>query len=276
MYRLLFTASLLLLIFPLSALGATSTEFVKVETDKFDDADLVGVDTYAMRVTADTDWTNSDMTIELTIGSMNHIESGGFAGGPEAAPQGLGDTAVFSPVTSLGDITSGAGANTAVDHTETPTTFAASWFDVVTDDIGIFDIAMITISNDANGELRFRTISGRLVEEGGFTIGTSPTWVIRDGGIARDLEPADLNMDGFVDSVDLGVLLGNFHQNGITASGGELNGTDPVDSLDLGLLLGAWDPPPLPTASSVPEPSTLMLAGLVTIGLFAPRGRCFV
>jgi len=136
-----------------------------------------------MRVEADTDWTNSDMTIELTSGSMNRIESAGFAGGPEAGPQGLGDTAVFSPVSSLGDITGGAGANTAVDHTETPNTFSASWFNTATDDIGTFDIAMITLSDDANGSLRFRTISGAEVEEGRFTVGSQPVNFIRNGCI---------------------------------------------------------------------------------------------
>lgn len=61
-------------------------------------------------------------------------------------------------------------------------------------------------------------------------------------------------MDGFVDGLDLGILLANFDQNGIPASGGELNDTDPVDGLDLGILLGAWNPPPPPGRSSaVPE-----------------------
>ena len=88
-------------------------------------------------------------------------------------------------------------------------------------------------------------------------------------------EPADLNMDGFVDGLDLGILLASWGTT-TTPDMGELDGTPPVDGLDLGALLGAWNPPPLPAAASVPEPSTLMLAGLAAIGLFARRGRCSV
>ena len=83
-------------------------------------------------------------------------------------------------------------------------------------------------------------------------------------------------MDGLVDGLDLGILLGNFSQVG-TPSGGELNGTEPVDGLDLGILLGAWNPPSRSPVATIPEPSTMMLvAGLAAIGLFARRGRCFV
>jgi len=74
---------------------------------------------------------------------------------------------------------------------------------------------------------------------------------------------ADLNMDGFVDGLDLGILLGNFGDSGIPASGGELSGSPPVDGLDLGILLGAWDPPaPITT---VPEPSALLLVAMASL-----------
>jgi len=169
MNRLLFAALLLMLISPLSALGGTCTRFVEVKTGTFNDASLSGFTTYAMRVEADTDWTNADMTIELTSGSMNHIEIAAFAGGPEANPQGFGDTAVFSPLFAVGDIAGSPGTNAAVAHTEGAQDFEASWFNTATDDVGVFDIAMITISNDADGALIFRTISGSIVEEGSFT-----------------------------------------------------------------------------------------------------------
>lgn len=84
-------------------------------------------------------------------------------------------------------------------------------------------------------------------------------------------EPADLNLDGFVDGLDLGILLGNFGQNGIPASGGELNDTDPVDGLDLGLLLGAWSPPPLSPAATIPEPATALLLIVGSMSLCALR-----
>jgi hypothetical protein len=74
--------------------------------------------------------------------------------------------------------------------------------------------------------------------------------------------PADLNQDGFVDGLDLGIQLINWGQD-VTPDQGELNGAPPVNGLDLGLLLIAWNPKPL-SAAAVPEPSsfTLVLASL--------------
>jgi len=87
---------------------------------------------------------------------------------------------------------------------------------------------------------------------------------------AIPFDPADLNMDGFVDGLDLGILLGNW---GTTTSPnmGELDGTPPVDGLDLGILLGAWNPPPLSGVTAVPEPGSLALA--LIGGLTALRRR---
>lgn len=68
---------------------------------------------------------------------------------------------------------------------------------------------------------------------------------------------SDLTGDGFVDGLDLGVLLGNWGQS-VAANQGELNGAPPVDGLDLGILLGYWN---LQTelVTSVPEPPACWL-----------------
>ena len=51
--------------------------------------------------------------------------------------------------------------------------------------------------------------------------------------------PADINNDGVVDGVDLGLLLGAW---GTSDPDADLNGDGTVDGVDLGLLLGAWTP----------------------------------
>jgi len=102
----------------------------------------------------------------------------------------------------------------------------------------------------------------------------------REVSIVYDLGPdilGDLNMDGFVDGLDLGILLGNFNQ--VTdAAGGELNGTPPVDGLDLGILLGGWNPPTVSATTSVPEPASwvsLLLAIVVVASLSRTRAVCY-
>lgn len=82
------------------------------------------------------------------------------------------------------------------------------------------------------------------------------------------LDPADLTEDGFVDGLDLGLQLANWGQT-TNPFGGELNGAAPIDGLDLGLLLGSWNPPPL--AAAVPEPTSLVLIILSTMGIFTLR-----
>ena len=49
--------------------------------------------------------------------------------------------------------------------------------------------------------------------------------------------PPDLNLDGTVDGIDLGVLLGAW---GSPSGNADLNADGVVDGIDLGLLLGAW------------------------------------
>jgi len=84
--------------------------------------------------------------------------------------------------------------------------------------------------------------------------------------IGPPINPADLNMDGFVDGLDLGTLLGSWGTT-TTPELGELNGTPPVDGLDLGALLAEWNPPPLSPSSTVPEPGSAVLAMLAAAGL---------
>lgn len=53
-------------------------------------------------------------------------------------------------------------------------------------------------------------------------------------------QSADLNADGFVDSEDLGLLIGSWGPCNRGSCTGDLNGDGTVDGTDLGLLLGAW------------------------------------
>lgn len=82
----------------------------------------------------------------------------------------------------------------------------------------------------------------------------------------------DVNLDGDVDSTDLGVLLNNLNTTHAEASmwiGGDLNDTGEVDSTDLGLLLNNFRF----TSTAVPEPHALALLSVGLIAILRNRGR---
>jgi hypothetical protein len=63
-----------------------------------------------------------------------------------------------------------------------------------------------------------------------------PTYGIDVSVVVEPAQPADLNGDGVVNGVDLGILLAAWS----SAGPGDLNGDGVVDGVDLGVLLGAW------------------------------------
>lgn len=80
----------------------------------------------------------------------------------------------------------------------------------------------------------------------------------------------DVDLDGDVDSTDLGLLLNNFQAEGSPPySGGNLNGDTTVNSTDLGLLLNNFNFGAAASASAVPEPGSavLLLFGVLALGL---------
>jgi hypothetical protein len=79
----------------------------------------------------------------------------------------------------------------------------------------------------------------------------------------------DINSDGIVDGLDVGILLG--HWGGTeNSAGGELNNTATVNGLDLGILLGSWDAAPV-SAAPVPEPTSVILLAAGAAGIAAWR-----
>ena len=92
--------------------------------------------------------------------------------------------------------------------------------------------------------------------------------------VTASLLPSDLNSNGFVDFEDLTILLANWNKD-VTAADGNL--VEPLVSVvnfaDLTVLLADWTgpgPAGAPAAAlgeAVPEPSTLLLALLATLGI---------
>lgn len=85
----------------------------------------------------------------------------------------------------------------------------------------------------------------------------------------------DLNGDGFVGIADLNLVLGNWNQNVSPGDPllGDPSGDGFVGIADLNLVLGNWNAGTPPTASSVPEPASLLMLTVVGAATFSRRQR---
>ena len=81
--------------------------------------------------------------------------------------------------------------------------------------------------------------------------------------------PGDANGDGRVDLNDLTIVLANFGQTGRTWAQGEFTGDGTLDVNDLTIVLANFGHSAAAGINAVPEPSCVILLGLVAIGLLA-------
>ena len=136
--------------------------------------------------------------------------------------------------------------------------------------------------DDVKEDYRFRLDPLIVDNDGSFEWGSqggvhgedagASTEQLEDQANVQLLRSGDLDMNGFVDGLDLGILLGSWG----TEAGqleGNLDGVGVVDGLDLGILLGNWNPPPTPGVGAVPEPSSALLLLTSLGGLMAVRRR---
>lgn len=82
----------------------------------------------------------------------------------------------------------------------------------------------------------------------------------------------DVNLDGDVNSSDLGLLLNNFgHTSEIGWNGGDVSGDGTVNSTDLGLLLNNFGS--TSQSTTVPEPASLLIACFSLLGVLPSRRK---
>ncbi len=136
--------------------GSISSQFVSVDNT----AALTGFTTSDLEVTTTSDWTGAVLLLTLTQGTI-YQEPEGFGlngstlGPPNPAGFGAFPSSEFD--TSIGgDVNSpsiaGAAGDVGGDTPQFDTSeLDISWYNNVTNDIGTFDIARITLSDDAVG-----------------------------------------------------------------------------------------------------------------------------
>ena len=233
-----------------------------------------GYTTYDITANTDSDLAVFEMILTTTGGPNSIFQHGsGTNTAPDPALFGANPELEFDSYVNMGAFTYAEGAtlvpgvgaidvNPASMLTFDDETLNILW--ALTDGTfvsgpGSYQIGRVTLADTAGADW---TIMGWQADD----VGNPVTLV----GSVNSFDPADLNMDGFVDGLDLGILLGSWNTV-TTPEMGELNGIPPVDGLDLGIFLGAWNPPPLGAAAAVPEPTS---AALLVFLVYAcsPRG----
>jgi len=162
--------------------GVIGAEFVQTDT-----VDIGGVSytVYEMKVTPLTDWTNARMELTLASGTLYQDEAYGSDTEPNPAMFPLVenlryDTYAAAPA-GYPALASFAGER-AVDETH----FNVSWFDTGNTGPGMFTIAQLTLSSDAEGDIWARvydanpgspdpaatTLSGLTITDGRIAAGT--------------------------------------------------------------------------------------------------------
>jgi len=100
--------------------------------------------------------------------------------------------------------------------------------------------------------------------------GTTDTVVLSDFAPILD---GDLNIDGFVDASDAGVMFANWGPTTLGYFDGNLNGDAFVDAADAGIMFANWTGDTGPLSATIPEPTTLLLASLAGCMLLQRKQR---
>ena len=248
-----------------------SMEVVRVDNTSV----LSGYVTQDLVMDTTTDWLSAQLIVTLDEpgGILHYPPDDASAQSPNPAlfsvlPLLEYDTYVSNGV--LGESVSTAGA---VDLGGPPQAvfdenqISILWYTTDTDDVGLLDLARVTLAGTARGTWEFVATA----QPAGGPVVTASGPVAR-GALMLTL-PGDLNDDGFVGQNDLDLVLSWWGQNVPAGDPPDPTGDGFVGQGDLDTVLDWWGFGTLPAA--VPEPTTLVLlsARALLLGRRRPSGR---
>ena len=156
---------------------------------------------HELRVTTDTDWTNSRLEIRLSVGSFgNHARQNADGAPPLAAslgtyPELANDSYLQTPDGRRANIAGPPVFPQAAPSGDTE--IAISWFDTADTGAGTFTIAQIALTKDAWGTVEGRNYDIETAGVGvdiGVIEGVPIFWSLVDGHIFILPEPAALSL----------------------------------------------------------------------------------
>jgi len=124
--------------------------------------------------------------------------------------------------------------------------------------------------------LTYSTLVGAFETVNGMDLGNGTRLALIYGASALTVAvqiDGDFDGNGFVDILDLNIVLGNWNQ--VAPAGapltGDWSGNGLVDVLDLNLVLGNWNAGTPPGATSIPEPASLTILSMSSLFLIRRR-----
>ncbi len=278
---------------PGSGAGASVTGWI--ETAQGDGAGNTGVtDALMPSATAGTTWLDNNTVLAFSgFGDLVSLDTSGIAFGTTSAPattsawvfekSGILTTNAtwtdleYNPKVAPGILIGSASSFSGASKNEIFVWDKDTFNQIAKIDVSTSSQTAREIALDSKGNLYIGGFGNQIVSviddfvakvaAGTLTDNSSVLWYTNDFfasfsglDVATTNIPGDVNNDGYVDIFDVNLVSAHWSESGPVADA-NLDGT--VDIFDINLISANWSPAPAAAAaSSVPEPSSLVLATL--------------
>ena len=239
-------------------------------------AELTGYVTQDLVLNTTTDWLSAQLRVTLQEPGGVYQDAVGNTNpqSPNPAFLPLRPVLAFDTYVSNGVLGESVSTTGAVDLGGPLTAvfdedgISIAWWTSDHDDIGLLDLARLTLANDATGTWSFLATAdpaeGPMVVAEGYV--SSGALVFELGG--------DVNGDGFVGQADLDIVLGEWGNRPPADPRADPDGNGLVAQGDLDYVLADWGQGLAPPGGqSVPEPGTLAIFAFCGFAMLRRKGK---